>query len=220
MTLDSSTARTAPGGLIDVIPVGPALGAEVAAGDITAFDDWTAAAFMRALLRHQVLLLRRQRCSERDIARISARFGRADVLYTPYGVAVGERAGFTSLHAVHDALPSVLRRRVAPLKIRHLTDHGTVEPLLGLHPDTGRGVLALGTRHRACLVGVSAAESDALLDELWQLATSAEFTWVHHCQAGDLIISDPRCALRLRDRAVTALPHPLQRGEIWGTLTR
>jgi taurine dioxygenase len=193
---------------MQVIPTGTVLGAEVCNVDLRSFDDWAFASFMRALLKHQVLLVRGQRLSERDIAAFSRRFGHADLQYTSLGTTAGDKQlSFCSLYAAYDALSPPLRSRVADLKIRqlaadedgkHTTFAGAVHPLVGLHPDTGRSMLALGDRRHAFVAGLERAESDALLDDLWQFAERPEFTWTHACRPGDLVVWDTRCTIHRR----------------------
>jgi alpha-ketoglutarate-dependent taurine dioxygenase len=236
MILGSEIVRTTPGSLIDVTPTGQALGAEVSNVDVRMFDDWAFAAFMRALLRHQALLVRGQRLSARELAAFGQRFGHAAVLYTSYGTVSGGHASFASLYAVYDRLSPGLRRRIAHLKIRHLTfeighgggSHllidrsavsGTVQPLVSLHPDTGRSMLALGRRRHAYLVGLDLAESDALLDELWQFAARPEFAWSHECRGGDLLVWDRRCTTHQRAPAGATHPRLLPRAEIWSSMS-
>jgi len=234
--LGSDLARTTLGSLIEVTPSRQPLGAEVRNVDVSRFDDWAFAAFMRALLKHQSLLVRGQRLSDRELAAFSRRFGHAGLLYTPYGAMAGGNASFSSLFAVYDGLPPALRRRIANLKIRHLAsqiDHGgrdhlrsdrspisgTVQPLVSLHPDTGRSLLALGRRRHAYLVGLDLADSEALLDELWEFAARPEFAWSHECGGGDLLVWDRRCTLHQRATANATHPHLLPRAEIWDAMS-
>jgi taurine dioxygenase len=236
--LGSNAARTntTSSSLIEVIPTGQALGAEVCNVDIRSFDDWAFAGLMRALLKHQAVLVRGQRLSDRALADFSQRFGHAGVRYTPYGAVLGSPASFSSLYAVYDRLPPLLRSRIAHLKIRHLaqpTNHGggdlmhadrspingTVQPLVSIHPDTGRSMLALGQRRHAYLVGLDLAESDALLDELWQFAARPEFAWSHDCRGGDLLVWDRQCTTHPRAATTAAPPRLLHRAEIWGPMS-
>ena len=238
MILGSDMARTntTSGSLIQVMPTRQPLGAEVLNVDVNMFDDWAFAAFMRALLKHQTVLVRGQRLSNRELAAFSQRFGHAGLLYTPYGTMLGGNASFSSLFAVYDGLPPVLRRRIANLKIRHLAsqidrggrDHlqsdrsaisGTVQPLVSLHPDTGRSLLALGRRHHAYLVGLDLAESDALLDELWDFTTRPEFTWSHECGGGDLLVWDRRCTIHQRATTNATCPHLVPRAGTWNSMS-
>jgi len=234
--LGSDVVRTTPGSLIDVTPTRQALGAEVSNVDVSKFDDWAFAAFMRALLRHQVVLVRNQRLSERELAAFSRRFGHAGVLYTPYGSMRGGNASFSSLYAIYDRLPPLLRQRIAHLKIRHLSSEvghgargplqtdrsaisGKVQPLVSAHPDTGRSMLALGQRHHAYLVGLDLADSDALLDELWEFAARPEFIWTHECRGGDLLVWDRQCTIDQRATAAATHNRLLHRAEIWSSIS-
>ncbi|MBV9561520.1 MAG: TauD/TfdA family dioxygenase [Bradyrhizobium sp.] len=226
------------------MPMGAALGAEVRNVDIKSFGDWQYAAFMRALLQHQVLLVRGQSLVGHDLIAFSRRLvkglskiapmstvrvsGAFSCLETPPIVSLlharempphGRSASFCSLHALHDSLPPALRRRIANLEIGHGSaifecdgidrhrskpsgdwrpPHGAARPLVCHHPDTGRQMLRLGRRRNAYLLGLKPAESEALLDELWQYVEHPEFCWEHAWQAGDLVISDRRCTLQQR----------------------
>jgi taurine dioxygenase len=71
----SNVARKTPSSLIEVMPSGKALGAEVRNVDVKSFDDWQFAAFMRALLRHQVVLVRGQILNDRELIAFCRRFG-------------------------------------------------------------------------------------------------------------------------------------------------
>lgn len=204
-------AQKASGSLIRVDPTSGALGAEVRDVDLAAFDDWAFASFMRALLKHQVLLVRGQTLSDRERAVLGRRFGRATLTYTPYGATSGGSSTFCSLYAAYDALPPRLRSRIAHFKIRHIMSSdvslgsgaarepikAVVQPLVTFHPDTGRAMLVLGARSQASLVGLELAESDALLDELWAFATRAQFSWTHVRRQGDLLVWDALSTLHL-----------------------
>jgi taurine dioxygenase len=65
-------------GLIDVLPIGAALGAEVRVVDLRRVDDVMFAAIHRAWLDHQVLLFRRQALTDADLVGFSRRFGALD----------------------------------------------------------------------------------------------------------------------------------------------
>lgn len=227
VSLRSNVARSAESSLIQVIPTGKTLGAEVCNVDLGSFDDWAFASFMRALLKHQVLLVRGQRLGERDIAAFSRRFGHADLFYTSPGGLLGDRLSFCSLYAAYDALSPALRSRVAHLKVRHLaTDTaddgrrtviaGPVHPLVGNHIDTGRSMLALGQRRHSSVVGLEQDESDALLDDLWQLAERPEFSWTHTCRPGDLVVWDTRCTIHRHESP--DMPRLLHSPPLWNTM--
>lgn len=79
---------------------------------------------------------------------------------------------------------------------------GPVHPLVRVHPDTGRKALYLGRRYAfpsSHIVGVSADESEALLDELWAAATHPDLVWTQaDWLAGDVLMWDNRCTLHAR----------------------
>lgn len=229
--LGQNIARAGSGSLIEVSPAARALGAEVCNVDVRSFDDWAFAALMRALLRHQVLLVQSQDLRERDLSALRDRIGAADMLYTAHGMAFDEPASFCSLHAAYDALPPALRRRIAELKIMHqphedygilpddtLVNRSALQPLVTLHPDTGRTMLSLGQRKNAHLVGLEATESEALLDELWEFVQRPEFAWSHMCRSGDLLIWDDRCTIQLQELTRPSTPRLLHRAEIWSSM--
>jgi taurine dioxygenase len=229
-------SQTRPvGSLFEVIPSGQALGAEICNVDVRSFDDWAFAALMRALLKHQVLLVREQSLGEHELAGFSRRLGQASVLLSP-ATTYGAISSFSSLYAIYDALPPTLRRRIAHLRIRHLPSgaddltwhrnvpnsvaiNATVQPLVSIHPDTGRSMLNLGERRNALLHGMEPDESCALLNELWDFATRAEFTWRCTCRPGDLLIWDPRCTMRQRRTDNATHPRLLHRAEIWSSMS-
>jgi taurine dioxygenase len=234
--LRATTPAMLIGSLFEVTPSGQALGAEVRNVDIRSFDDWAFAALMRALLKHQVLLVRGQTLGEHDLTLLRRRLGQANVLLSP-ATALGATSAFSSLYAIYDALPPALRRRIANLKIRHLlpnkNDVGryvgdtdeiaidtTVQPLVCIHPDTGRSMLHLGEPRHASLVGVEAAESHALLDELRQFAERPQFAWQCTCKPGDLLIWDPRSTIHRQTAEVVASHQRLlPRAEIWSSIS-
>jgi taurine dioxygenase len=223
------------GSLFEVTTSGQALGAEIRDVNVRSFDDWAFAALMRALLKHQVLVVRDQTLGEQDLARFRRRLGQVSMLHSP-ATALGTASSFSSLYAIYDALPPALRRRIAHSKIRHLLTNeenaprhvgavdqiainSMVRPLVCIHPDTGRSMLDLGERRRTSLVGVEPAESDALLEELWQFVARAEFNWQYTSEPGDLLIWDPRSTMNRRiAQGVTRL-RLLHRAEIWSPMS-
>src|SRR5437016_7364560 len=71
-------ARDAGTDLIDIVPTGAALGAEVRSIDLKSIDERRFAALERAWHQHQVLLVRGQMLSDQDLIAFSRRFGDLD----------------------------------------------------------------------------------------------------------------------------------------------
>jgi alpha-ketoglutarate-dependent taurine dioxygenase len=141
------------------------------------------------------------------------------MLYALEVPPTGGNTSFCSMYAIYDALPGKLKDRIAGLKIKHdgtynsggyvrqgvtptddpLTAPGAVHPLVCTHPETGRRMLYLGRRRNAYLIGLKLADSEALLDELWNFVDRPEFTWEHVWRVGDLVMWDNRCTMHRRD---------------------
>ncbi len=143
----------------------------------------------------------------------------ASSLYALEIPAEGGDTGFLSMFAAYDTLPDALKRRVEGLSIKHdgttnsggylrqgfappadlATSPGTVHPLVIAHPATGAKALLLGRRPHAHIPGLSVAESDALLDDIWAAAVRPELAWHHRWRIGDLVMWDNRWTMHRRD---------------------
>ena len=135
----------------------------------------------------------------------------ASCLYAHEVPADGGDTGFANMEAAYAALPSALAARINGRRIRHdarfnsagylreVRVPDTLHPIVRTHPETARKSLYLGRRANAVIEGLDDAESDELLDALWEHATSNAFTWHHRWRAGDLLIWDNRCTLHRRD---------------------
>jgi taurine dioxygenase len=292
LSVESEVAREARGVPIDVISTGAALGAEVRGVDLRDLDLSQFAALKRAWHDHQVILVRGQTLSDRDLIAFSRRFGDLDwapvqetgrrfveglpeiyvvsnvtvngqpigslgageavwhtdmsyldvppmasMLYALEVPPAGGNTSFCSMYAVYEALPDGLKRQIANLKIKHdgtynsggylrqgvtptddpRTSPGAVHPLVCTHPDTGRRMLYLGRRRNAYLVGLELAESEALLDELWEFVSRPEFAWEHIWRVGDLVLWDNRCTMHRRDPFDASARRIMHRTQIKGS---
>jgi taurine dioxygenase len=70
------------------------------------------------------------------------------------------------------------------------------QPLVRVHPETGREALYLGESVRS-FEGMTPAESRPLIDFLIRHATQPRFTYRHRWQAADLVVWDNRCLIHL-----------------------
>jgi taurine dioxygenase len=78
---------------------------------------------------------------------------------------------------------------------------GPTHPLVRVHPVTGRRALYLGRRRdwpSNYIIGMSNADSEALLDKLWAHATQAKYAWTHKWRVGDIVLWDNRCCMHYR----------------------
>ena len=106
---------------------------------------------------------------------------------------------FANTALAYDALSEKTRRRIAGLRVafRPAFDSGraaVAHPLVRTHPETGRKALYLGN-HATHIVGLPQSESDALLTELLEHATTPGFVYAHRWRQGDLVVWDNRCLL-------------------------
>ena len=81
---------------------------------------------------------------------------------------------------------------------------------------TGTPSLYLGRRRNSYIEGLSPAESDALLDRLWEEATRTEFVYEHRWRVGDLLLWDNRSTMHRRDPFDNASRRVMHRTQIKG----
>jgi taurine dioxygenase len=144
---------------------------------------------------------------------------KASMLYALEVPPSGGNTGFTNMYRAYEELPDALKRRLVGLRVKHdgtynsggyvregivATDDpiaapGTYHPIVCRHPESGRQTLYLGRRRNAYVEGLSLADSDALLDELWGYATRESLSWYNTWHVGDLVMWDNRCTMHRRD---------------------
>ena len=144
---------------------------------------------------------------------------KASVVYALEVPASGGNTYFCGMYHAYDSLPEPLKRRVEGRLLKHdgtynsggfvrqgvgaiddpVTSPGAYHPLVCTHPETKRRTLYLGRRRNAYIQGLPLAESEALLDELWSIATREEFAWHNEWAVGDLVLWDNRCTMHRRD---------------------
>jgi taurine dioxygenase len=156
-----------------------------------------------------------------------------------YALEVPPRGGntyFCNMYRAYECLPQTLKDRIATLRLKHdatynsggyvrqgfeaindpVNSPGVYHPLITSHPETGRRALYLGRRRNAYLAGLSLAESEALLDELWRYATSDALVWGHEWQVGDVVLWDNRATMHRRDSFKANSRRILHRTQIRG----
>ena len=126
---------------------------------------------------------------------------------------------FHSLYHAFEAMPEALRVRLRPLSCKHAAPRnssgqqrkgiddnysnqerpGAIHPMVIRHPGSGREALCIGRRPNAWIVGLSDAQSDALLDEIWGYVEGGGVHWTQQWQRGDVVLWDNRCVLHRRD---------------------
>jgi taurine dioxygenase len=134
---------------------------------------------------------------------------------------VGGDTAFVDLQAAYDALSAPVRALVDGLAAEHdgsaeFASHlrerpeggvwsgrrftvlePVVHPVVRVHPVTGRRGLFVNPTFTTRLLGVSRAESDALLRLLFEVATAPERTYRHRWSTGDVVVWDNRATAHM-----------------------
>jgi len=149
----------------------------------------------------------------------------------------GGNTYFANMFAAYDALPADLKTAVEGKIAVHdasrnsagmlrkgyqdVTDVrqtvGARHPLVRTDAKTGRKALFLGRRPSAYVLGLSVAESDALLDALWAHATQPRFAMCHEWKVGDLLMWNNLSVLHRRDPFDPKTRRVMHRSQIKGS---
>ncbi|HVC56788.1 MAG TPA: TauD/TfdA family dioxygenase [Stellaceae bacterium] len=151
--------------------------------------------------------------------------------------SAGGATEFLNMYSAYETLPADVKARIDGLTMIHAATHnsagrahkgfesvsdvtqvpGARQPLVRTHPETGRKCLFLGRRINAYVVGLAVAESEELLDFLWEHTCQERFTWKQEWRVGDLIWWDNRCAMHRRDAFDPTSRRLMHRTQLKGT---
>ncbi len=144
---------------------------------------------------------------------------KAGILYALEVPPAGGNTYFADMYAAYETLPAKLKEAIdGKIAIHDASRNsagllrkgyrevqdvratvGARHPLVRTDPETGRKALFLGRRPNSYVVGMDVAESEALLDALWEHATQRRFALCHEWQAGDLLMWNNLAVLHRRD---------------------
>ena len=161
---------------------------------------------------------------------------KASILYALEIPSTGGNTYFNTMYLAYEFLPEAVKKRIEGKKLKHdgtynsggyvrqgitaiddpVTSPGTYHPLVCTHPETKRRVLYLGRRRNAYIEGLSLAESESLLDELWSHANGEELEWYNEWRVGDLVLWDNRCTMHRRDPFDASSRRVMHRTQIKG----
>jgi taurine dioxygenase len=108
------------------------------------------------------------------------------------------KAMLEGLEAVHSVFAAVMRTSYAKEYVGKLDEAATktaTHPVVKVHPQSGRKALFVNPGFTSHIVGLSASESSALLQFLFQHSTVPENIYRHVWQKHDLLMWDNRCVL-------------------------
>jgi taurine dioxygenase len=161
---------------------------------------------------------------------------KATMLYAERIPASGGGTGFADMYSAYAALPADEQRRLEGLRAVHNLDfsrnrrHGdepmsdaqrqavppVVQPLVRVHPETGRKALYLGD-HAESIVGMSYDEGRAFIDRLNERIVALACVYVHKWRPRDLMVWDNRCLLHKAESYDTAAePRVIRRCTVLG----
>jgi len=143
----------------------------------------------------------------------------ASMLYSLEIPESGGNTWFCGMQAAAAALPDDLRKRLGNRRVKHdgtynsggylrkgvtptddpMKAPGAWHPAILKHPANGKPTLYLGRRRNSYIEGLSRAESDALLEDLWAHCTQPQFLYEHVWRLGDLVMWDNRSTMHRRD---------------------
>lgn len=130
-----------------------------------------------------------------------------------YALAVPSRGGdthFSSMYAAYDALPERMKQLLegrrgaftyggrkqsnALLNPEDRNEPPAFHPIVRTHSETGRKGLYFDPGKILYIEGLTAAESDAVIDELTERMIQPDAGYRHQWQKGDIVIWDNRCS--------------------------
>ena len=131
--------------------------------------------------------------------------------------SVGGDTWFTNMYAAFESLSEALKKVLRTLEVvndlgrvkgmssrgpgivdDHLHDNPpVVQPMVRVHPETGREALYLNESVTCCIDGMTEEESEGLLKLLFRHSVRPEFTFRHRWRKGDVVMWDNRCSMHL-----------------------
>lgn len=154
---------------------------------------------------------------------------KATWLYAVELPSSGGNTMFGNCYEAYDALPPDLKKEVEGRKVLQVYDFTVREkparkdleniphcwqPAVVQHPVTGRKALYLDRLMTAAIDGCGAAESDALLAQLFPYIERVDYE--HEWQLGDYVIWDNRCSVHARRDFPADERRLLKRGKVEG----
>jgi taurine dioxygenase len=138
----------------------------------------------------------------------------ASMLYAIEVPGTGGNTLFANAYKAYETLPDDIKRRLDGRKAMHAYDYdnasmkrGTTiqegvphfaHPLVRTHPATGRKALYVNRLMTIAIEGLPEAESDELLNVLFEHQENPAFVYEHVWRVDDLLMWDNRCALHAR----------------------
>ncbi len=136
------------------------------------------------------------------------------MLYAITIPSVGGNTLFANCYKAYETLPDDVKIRLRNLKALHVYDYNVnpthrsrdipkdaprrTQPIVRVHPATGRKALYINRLMTAHVEGLSGQESDDLLGMLFDHIEQPQFIHEHVWRPGDVLMWDNRCTLHAR----------------------
>jgi taurine dioxygenase len=136
------------------------------------------------------------------------------LLYSLEVPSYGGDTLFASGYAAYDTLDPAIKSQLAGRRAFHHYNYGSTvrgdsrgveafsqaaHPVLRTHDETGRKAIYVNRLMTMRIENLPEAESDALLQALFDHSEKPEFIYRHVWRVGDLIVWDNRCSMHARD---------------------
>ncbi len=134
-----------------------------------------------------------------------------------YAIEVPSTGGntlFSNMYKAYAAVPAGLKEKLRGRKALHIHEYNRarqanslgdisgiphhLHPVFITHPDTGRKTLFVDRLMTTRIDGLSAGESSAILDQLYEIGERREFIFEHVWRLGDFVMWDNRCTTHAR----------------------
>lgn len=134
-----------------------------------------------------------------------------------YAVELPSRGGntmFSNMYKAYEAVPAALKEKLKGKKALHIHEYNRAKqaahagdisgiphsyhPVFVTHPNTGRKTLFVDRLMTTRIEGVSEEDSDAILEQLYDIGERREFIYEHVWTLGDFVMWDNRCTIHAR----------------------
>ena len=150
----------------------------------------------------------------------------------------GGDTSFYNMHLAHETLDAATQRRIAGLQLitynpflhqpgeprplyrsepKPLISPVFPHPLVRTHPNSGKKILYLDASTEVEVVGLPAAEGEALIGELREHIASPRFQYTHRWSVGDIVYWDNQAVLHARSAFDPATRRVLKRISLAGS---
>ena len=146
--------------------------------------------------------------------------------------STGGNTLFSNMYKAYEAVPPALKAKLMGRKALHIHEYKRSEkanlaadisgiphfyhPVFITHPDTGRRTLFVDRLMTARIDGLEADESDAILEQLYEIGERPELIFEHVWKLGDFLMWDNRCTIHARTDFPKGEPRLLRRCTVEG----